>query len=571
MQYKFFRGFGLLALLTFLVASLSSVGAQEAKVLRMDLGATDVPTLDPALATDSSSIQVLELTYTGLTVLDEVSLEIQPGLAQSWEMAENADGSVTYTFNLKPEVSWVKYNAESGAVEQVMVDGAPRYVTAADVAYGMTRTLSPITAGDYAYVLAPQVVGGVEFNGQTVAEDGSLTLAADTLGIVAVDEYTLQVSSPRFFAFQLNIFGMWLARPQPEWVIAEHGEFWIEAENFVSYGPYALKEWLHDESMTLTKNPFWAGIDASPVAQIDEIQFLFLDQSTALAMYEAGELDVLDDVSTADIPRIKADPVLSEQYREGVLLCTYYFNFSVTVAPFDNVHIRRAFSYAIDRQDIVDNVTRSGQLPARFFSNPGLAAAPLQENYPDLGIGFDPDKALEELALGLEEMGLADVAGLPPITLAFNTSEGHQRIAEAVADQWEEILGVQVQLTNQEFAVFLESRRAQTFPVNRNGWCQDYPDAHNFLYDVYHSSSSNNDTGWTSEAFDALIEEAAILTDTAARTELYAQAENILVMEDAVIAPVYFYADVSMTQPYVERTFGRGSGQSIEKWDLAER
>jgi oligopeptide transport system substrate-binding protein len=257
---------------------------------------------------------------------------------------------------------------------------------------------------------------------------------------------------------------------------------------------------------------------------------------------------------------------LSQQYVEGSSSCTYYYGFSVNVAPTDNVHLRRALSYAIDRQDIVDNVTRSGQLPAPFFSNPSLAAAPLVADYPDLGINYDPDLALEELDLALEEMGLSDVSELAPITLLFNTSEGHQRIAEAIQQMWQEELGVEVQLTNQEFGVYLDQR--STFPVWRAGWCSDYPDNHNFLYDVFHSTSDNNDTGWVSEEFDALIEEAASLTDYAARTELYAQAEEILVYEDAAMIPIYFYSDVELTQPYVERTYSTGGDQRYEKWDI---
>jgi oligopeptide transport system substrate-binding protein len=357
-----------------------------------------------------------------------------------------------------------------------------------------------------------------------------------------------------------------MARPQPQWVIEEFGDFWIEAENYVSYGPFALKEWLHDESYTIIKNPFWPGNEVAPQSAIDEVQFIILDAPTALAEYEAGNMDYIDEVSSADIPRIKADPVLSAEYVEGTQSCTYYYGFGVGVAPMDNVHLRRALSYAVDRQDIVDNVTRSGQSPAPFFSNPSLAAAPLVADYPDLGISYDPDLALEELDLALADMGLSSVDELPAITLLFNTSEGHQRIAEAIQQMWLEDLGIEVQLINQEFGVYLDQRA--TFPVWRAGWCSDYPDNHNFLFDVFHSSSTNNDTGWSSEAFDALVEEAASLNDTAARIELYAQAETILVHDEAAMIPIYFYSDVELTKPYVERTYSTGGDQRFEKWDI---
>src|SRR5690606_30701308 len=120
----------------------------------------------------------------------------------------------------------------------------------------------------------------------------------------------------------------------------------------------------------------------------------------------------------------------------GFQLSTYYVGISVNIPPVDNVHLRRALSYAVDRQDIIDNILQAGQTPAPFFSNPGLNAAPQPDDYPDLGIRYDPDKAREELELALEEMGLSDPSELPPITYLFNTSSAHQAIAEALQAMW---------------------------------------------------------------------------------------------------------------------------------------
>lgn len=539
-----------------------SVNAQDgAKVLRTDIGPSDVPTLDPAIATDSSSIQILEMTYIGLTAINEAS-EFGPGMATEWTVTENEDGTATYTFSLLQGVPWVRYNAESGAVEELTdADGNVRYVTAQDFVYGWKRTLDPATAGEYAYVLAPQVVGGESFNGG----EG----VADDVAIRAVDDSTLEVVAPEPVAYTPSIYGLWMARPQPQWLIEEHGEFWIEPENFASYGPYAIKEWPRGESITIIKNPYWPeGVEFVPQAKIDEIVFYVLDETTALARYEAGELDRTDTVSVADIPRIQADPVLSQEYYSGPQACSYYYGYSVGVAPMDNVHLRRALSYAVDREDIVENVTQGGQLPAPFFSNPTMNAAPLVETHPDLGINYDPDMAVQELELALADLGLSDASELPPITLLFNTSSAHQAIAEAIQAMWADELGVQVELTNQEFATYLDQRG--TFPVWRAGWCSDYPDNHNFLYDVFHSSSQNNDTGWTNPEFDALVEQASTETDTATRIDLYAQAEQLLVEEDAAILPIYFYSQNEMTKPYVERTFALGGQQYFYNWDITQ-
>lgn len=555
------RYFGLFMVFAMLLTLIVGVSAQDdVKVLRTDIGPSDVPTLDPAIATDSSSIQILEMTYIGLTANDEQSATI-PGMASEWTVEENEDGTATYTFTLREGIPWVRYNADTGAVEEVTdADGNVRYVNAHDFVYGWLRTLDPATAGDYAYVLAPQVVGGVEFNtGGGARED---------VGVRAVDDYTVEVVAPQPVAYTTSIYGLWMARPQPQWVIDEVGEFWIEPENFVSYGPYAIKEWPRGESITLIKNPFWPGTDEIPQPAIDEIVLYVLDETTALARYEAGELDRTDTVSVADIPRILADPTLSQEYYSGPQACTYYYGFSVGVAPMDNVHLRRALSYAVDREDIINNILQGGQLPAPFLSNPTLNAAPLVEDFPDLGIVYDPDMAAEELDLALADMGLSDPSELPPITLLYNTSSAHQAIAEAIQAMWADELGVQVELTVQEFATYLDQRA--TFPVWRAGWCSDYPDNNNFMFDVFHSTSQNNDTGFANPEYDALVEQAAQETDTATRIELYAQAEEILIEEEAAILPIYFYSQNEMTKPYVERTYALGGQQYFYNWDIAE-
>lgn len=567
-QYN--RVLGMLALLALLVASFGLVSAQEPITLTVAGGESDVPTLDPALATDSESIQILNETYVGLTHLDEVTNIAMPGLANDWETVTNDDGTVTYTFNLRNDVPWVRYNADAGAVEQIVDDaGNPRMVTAGDIAYGWTRTLDPRTAGEYAYVLAPQVLGGNEFNTQAVADDGSLALGPETLGFTVVDDFTFQVTAPAFAPYSVAIYGMWMARPQPQWVIEEFGELWIEPENFVAYGPFTLKEWAHGESITIVKNPFWPGNEVAPVSTIDEVTILFLDAPTALAEYEAGNIDYVDDVDTTAIQRIKADPVLSLEYVEGTTQSSYYYGFSVGIEPFNNVHCRRAFSYAVDRQDIVD-LLGDGKTPAPYFTGPALGAtAPDPEVMAaeGMGINSDPELAVAELATCLEEKGVADVSGLAPITLLFNTSAAHQLIAERIASQWFETLGVQVQITSQDFGVYLDQRA--TFPVWRAGWGSDYPDTHNFLFDVFHSSSQNNDTGWTNADFDSLVEEAATLTDAAERQALYMEAEQILVYEDAAIIPIYWGNDVELTKPYVERTYSVSGDQRFEKWSVS--
>lgn len=556
------KRFGLLlmSLALIVVISVGAVAAQEGEptVLRGMLSYDELPGLDPAIAQDAPSIQVLLMTYVGLTVADTATAAPEPGLAESWEIVENDDGSFTYTFHLIPEVPWVKYDAEAGEVVPVTdEDGNIRYVTAQDTVYGILRSLDPESAGEYAFLLGPYIIGADAYNnGEGAAED---------VTVYAVDDYTLEIVAPSSYPWQLSIYGMWIARPQPQWVIDEYADLWQEPENYVQYGSYAVKEWIHGDSITLIKNPYWPGAEGMPQANIDELYLVFREQSVAMSMYEAGELDWLSTVPPADLDRIRADSELSQQLVTTPASCSYYYGFNVTDVPFDNVNLRKAFTYAVDREAIVDNVTRGGQTPAQWFSLPVLVAAPTLDTHPDLGVWYDPELAQEYLQAYLDEMGYASVDDIMDITLLYNTSETHAAIAQAVQQMWVETLGIEVQLTNQEFAVYLDSR--EDFPVWRAGWCMDYLDTNNFLYDVFHSTALT-DTHWSSPEFDALVEAARETDDIDERRELYAQAENLLIYEDAAIIPFYWYVKIQMIAPTVEATYALDNAENLWEWSI---
>ncbi len=260
-------------------------------------------------------------------------------------------------------------------------------------------------------------------------------LRVEGLGITALDDYTFEVKTTGDFAFLPNIFGMWMARPLPQWAIEEYGESWIEAGNFQSYGPFALKEWKHGETITFVRNPFWKGTDTIPVAKIDGWTNLFLERSAALANYEAGQLHYINPVSNPDLDRVRTE--YPEEFGVGPGTCTYYYGFNVEKAPFDNVHMRRAFSLAIDRQAITVAITRAGEMPAAFFTRPDMVAAPQQANYEEAAaLLADVDTrnalALEELE-PTSKKPARPLADLPPITLVYNDTETNVAIAEADA------------------------------------------------------------------------------------------------------------------------------------------
>jgi oligopeptide transport system substrate-binding protein len=555
----------LVVVLLLVFSSLSVVVAQDDyKILYTgrQMGPSDIPTLDPSQASDVPSVSVITELFPEVGRLHEVDVVVQPGMA-TWEVSE--DGLV-YTFSILENVSWVQYNADSGEVEQVLDDdGNVRYVTASDFVLGFQRTLDPIVASDYSFVLAPWVVGGADFTNSDpeLSEEERAELIAG-LQVVAIDDSTLQLTVPRASAVVESVISMWITAAQPGWLLDEVGDFWIEPENMQSYGPYALKDWVHDESLTMIANPFWEGTDSIPAPNIDEVVFLFLDNDPQLASFEAGDLDV-SEVPASAIDRIRSDEYLSSTLHSDFGTCTYYYGFNVTRAPFDDPRAVLAFSLAIDRVAIVENVTRRGETPAGFFTLPNMVAAPQQEDYPDIAVSFQPEEAAALWQEYLDDTGQS--ASDFSLSLLHNTSDLHGNIAQAAQQMWLETLGVEVQISSQEFGTYLDLRRDAD--IYRAGWCFDYPDANNWYFDVFHSAN-DPDNHFNNAEFDAVAEAGAIAATPEERAAIYARAEQLLVRDAASIAPIYFYSTQDLTRPGIERTYSRITRELYEKWDIVE-
>jgi oligopeptide transport system substrate-binding protein len=557
------------------VTATPEAAPMEKKELFLNFGPGDIPTLDPSLGTDTSSIQIAIETFVGLTRLDEVTNVVQPGMAYEWDLDET---ETIYTFYIKEDVPWVRYDSLTASVVNVLdCEGNPRYVNANDFYYGITRTLAPETASDYAYVLGMAIVGAADYN-------AGLVESLEEVGVRVIDDYTIEMTFLEPAAYNAAIAGMWVAYAEPSWLIdgddctEARGDRWTETGFFQGYGPYVMKEWVHDSFITLVRNDLWPATDNIPMPKIEEVTWYMLDQSPAFAEYEAGNIDVTD-APLADMDRIKADPTLSAELTINPFFCTYYYGYNTTAPFVDDVRVRRALSLALDRQSLIDNVTKGEQQPAQWFSRPGLAGSPIIDSHPDLGVKYDPEQAKAVLQEYLDEEGLT--AGDLDITLMFNTSEGHRKIAEAIQAMWSNVLGLNVQLVNQEWKVFLETTKSPDTPqIYRSGWCQDYPDANNFIREVFALGGSQNPSDpedptlpyggaiWYNEAFEAKVLEAARELDPDTRVDLYAEAEDILVWQDAVIIPIYWYTTVEVTKPYVTRTYASGGQEYIEKWDV---
>lgn len=545
------------------------VGPEMPVTLDLHFG-TDPPTLDPALGTDTTSIFADELLYLALTDLDDVTVEAIPELA-TWEVS---DDGLVWTFNMRDDSVWVHYDPRTDTVEEV----GP--VTAHDVVYGTKRTLDPRTGSAYAYVLYV-IKGGEALNTADPEEltEEELQALIDEVGIEAVDDYTVEVTLEYPAGYFASIASMWVMRPMPQATIEEFGDLWTTPGNLVSNGPYVLTEWSHGAMLRFKKNPLWYDADEVQIEVINGP--VIMEASTAFALYEAGELDYMTDpgagVPLPDMDRVKADPVLSQELEIVPRLCTYYYGFVHTKAPFDNVLVRKAFSAAIDRQALIENVLKGGQLPAHTFACPGIfgnAADDLTIAPYLLDIEEGKAKAQEFLA----EAGYPNCEGMPEITLMHNISEAHALIAQAIQEMWRENLGCTVNIETMEWGAYLDMLRKEAPDedkphIFRLGWCADYPDQQNWLGEVFHTEISANRIkagGPEFEEFDALLDEAARESDPAKRVELYNQAERIFIEEQMAIAPIYYYTRVAMYKPYVIEHPINPSGGIVhtEKWIL---
>ena len=549
--------------------------APTKKILHLTGGAGDNPTIDPIFSTQITSVQIAQENAVGLFRQNEETAEVENGMATSYEVSE--DGLV-YTVKIMDNVPWVKYDPTKDEVVKVQdCEGNDRLVTAEDFKYGLMRSLNPVNAAEYAYIILPYLKGAAEYNSAPIDDQAKLDELAAAVGVEVVDSTTLKYTFVKPGVYNLNLLGLWINLAQPKWLIEGddctegRADRWIEAGFYQGYGPFTLKEWQHDYYMTLIKNPFWPGTNSAPVSKVDEVKLTYLDETAAFAEYETGNLD-LSDIPSGDMDRVMTDPVYSQEIQQSHELGVEFYAFQTLLPPTDDVRVRMALSLAIDRKAIVESVNKSGTV-AQFFTDPGVTGGPKPEKYPDIGTKFDPVAAKALLDEYLAEKGMT--ADQINITLLFNTTEMNKARAEAIQAMWKEALGINVELINQERKVFLVQREQGLENVYRCSWVQDYPDANNFLFDTF-SPNGGYDTvvRWSqSESepynqFMAAINAAAVETDPAKRMDLYAQAEKILVQDQAIVAPLFWYSGPYLVKSYVKKPTEIISYVYWEKWDI---
>ena len=458
-------------------------------------------TIDPGLVSDPPGGIIALNLWEGLLRRDPQTLAPRPGIARSWMMT--GDGRV-YVFHLR-RARWS--------------DGTA--VTSADFQYAWTRLLAPQTAARYASTLYC-LAGARAFNAGTLQDPTGL-------GMACPDDSTFVVQLESATPYFLDLCCLPSLLPVPHRAIERSGDRWLRPANIVVNGPFLLADWQLNRRMRLRKNPdYW---DAANVTlnTADALPGDYINGN--FNRYTSGVLDFVDGVGIplAIVDRLRSRP----DFHSAPNLTTYFYRFNVTRPPLSDARVRKALYHAVDAQAIVDHVTRGGQQPAHSLVPPGMPG------YHEVQlIGYQPQLAQRLLA----EAGYPGGAGFQRLSLLFNTSEANKQIAEVIQQQWREVLGISIELRNQEFKVFTATVRDLEYDIARGNWTGDYLDPNTFL-DIWTSDSGNNRTGFKSATYDSLLGAAARSQDAAQRLQVLRQCESIVTEQECVILPVYYFVE----------------------------
>ena len=503
--------------------------------------ASEPMTMDPALNSTVDGGVMANHLFEGLMKWQDTgeeadgsdgtvdNAELTYGQAESYDKVENEDGTVTYTFHLRDGIKWS--------------DG--KDVTAGDFEYAWKRLVDPATAADYSYMLDSVVNANEIIAGEKDASE---------LAAKAIDDKTFEVTITTDVPYFEEICAFPATMPVRQDIIEEKGVQWtFDPSTYISNGSYKLTEWTHNSQIVMAKNEnYYDYENLGP----DTITFKLMDDSNAmLSGFKSGELDFIQDAPQAELPSL----IASGDMKILNYLGTYYVCFQTQKAPFDNPKVREAFTLAVDRTYIVDKVTQSGQVEAGGYVPSGISDADGGDFRAEGGDYYKPTDAdyeanCEKARQLLAEAGYPNGEGFPVVEYLYNTSDAHKAVAEALQKMWEQELGVPVTLNNQEWAAFLQTRKNGDYSIARNGWISDYNDPISFL-DMWMTGGGNNDAQYANPEYDNIIKQAKATSDATERMKLLHQAEDILVCQDYVVNPLYFYTQKYMLADGIEGTY----------------
>ncbi len=495
--------------------------------------------LEPGGTSDMLSTEIQTQLFLGLTQYDPNSLKARPYLAEKWRTSRDMK---EFIFYLRKDAKWS--------------DGNP--VTAHDIVWAVRRNISPETGSELAYLLY------VLKNGEKIHKGEIKNITK--LGAHLIDDFTVLFEleyAAAYFPSMVAYTPFW---PLPRRVIAKHGKGWTVPDRIVTNGPYLLSDiWEDEKVIVLEKNFLYH--DAEKV-KIPGIHYMAIEDGNVLEMYRENEIDILGgsylQIPLTDIDDIKMNLAMRKQYSNNPRLCTYYYGFNNNKPPMSNRQVRKAFSAAIDRRRIVDNVTLGGEEPAYTFTRPPIfGSVDPNEN---VGIRFNPEMAKKWLA----EAGYPDGQNFPEVVMMLNDDAFHDKIAGDVREQLIANLNIEITIKSLPWDEFMKNLYAESLEADiyRWGWCADYPDANNWLMENFHPNKSANLIHWQNKEFASLVDKAQRVTDTFTRKRLYKKAERILCEEEAAIAPLFYYTSPILIKPWLDAKIWPLLGNQIRTWSF---
>lgn len=481
-------------------------------------------TLDPGINNSlDGGIYILH-AFEGLTKVDRNGRTV-PGMAKSWEVSP--DGT-KYSFHLR-DAKWS--------------DGTP--VKAQDFEYAWKRALDPRTASEYAYQLY-YLKNGEGYNMSASPDWKGKKATADEVGVKAKDDKTLEVELSAPAAYWLDLTNFPTYMPLRKDILEKYGDQWTQdPKTYICNGAFTMTGWEHNSEIMFTKNEnYW---DKGSII-LKKIRWkLINDNTVALNSFESGELDASYDL----VPPEEIQKLIKAGKLEVFdTLGTYFLDFNTKKPPLDNPKVRKALALAIDRQFIVDNVTKAGEKPAVGFVPFKVPGADPRKDFRTeikdnnfLPAAPNVDEARKLLA----EAGYPDGKNFPEIEIIYNNSGAHQKVMEAIQEQWKKSLGISVKVSGMEWKVLQSTRQEKNYMVARDGWMGDYNDPMTFM-DMWTTNSGNNNTSWSNAQYDQLIDKAKGTLDQKVRMSAMHDAEKIL-MDEQPIAPIYYYTTRMLMDP----------------------
>lgn len=503
-----------------LIAAGCSNGNQNAdkkqsQVLKLNVE-QEPTSLDPAIAFEFNSMDVVNSMFEGLMRLDKND-QPQPAAAEKVEVSKDKK---TYTFTLRDGLKWS--------------NGDP--LTAEDFEYSWKRALDPKTGSEASFLMF-FIKNAEKYN----AGDAK----ADDVGVKALDGKTLEVKleQPTPFFEQLVCYTIYSPVYKKE--LDKDKKAYGDAKTFVSNGPFKMEEWKHDSLIKVKKNEHYRDADK---VKLEGIQWaMSSDAPTAYQQFKAGEFHMLYD--TAVPPDLKPSLIKKGEAKVSPGSGLEFFRFNVEKKPFNNKKVRQAFSMAVDRQLIVDEVIQGKEKHALAYVIPGTKNAKGEE-FRKQGGDLIQDARFKEAKKLLEE-GMKEEGWdkLPEVTLLYSTNDKNKAEAEAMQEMYRKHLGINIKLQNQESKVFFENQRNKNYQFSRSSFLADYNDPYNYL-ESFQTDHPVNRTNWSNKKYDELLGKAFKEADEDKRMKYLHEAEKIL-MDEMPIFPVYFYNDLILEKPEV--------------------